>query len=162
MLMGWACGLAIYRSLLDAVAYEVQYLVSSDVQFLLGGVILPHVPSKDYISDEALQEIVGVQEYVAALASYDQSGSGTLFIGSAFDLNAGDAGSFYRGLVDLRAFFSPAQSHVHLLSAHCPVQWGAHFLFVLLAKMEKATLEALFKSKTKRKPRPMNLQMQPK
>ena len=71
--------------------------------------------TKWYASQEVLDDVEGLQRYVAALAAHDINGSANVFAVAAFDLVAQDTDAVTQGLIDWAAFRSPAQHQVHAM-----------------------------------------------
>ena len=92
-------------SLQYLIAYEVQYLVMSEADYLLAGVIPVHVPSKLYYSQEIINDIIGVQEYVAALALRDMEQIDSLYMAAALNDTAHASHNFTRVFDNWKSFF---------------------------------------------------------
>ena len=121
--LGAACAFVFWSSVQHIIACEVRYLVDSEMDYLMYGAVPLHAQSKSYASEEAMYEITGAQEYVAALAAHDMAHSGSVYITAAFDLAADDPDEVAQGLLDWQAFVSPTQQHLHTLTVQWPTSW---------------------------------------
>ena len=109
----------------------VQFLMAFGVQWQLSWIHGASEPfwigggrTKSYASQEVLDEVEGLQRYVATLAARDINGSTNVFAAAAFDLAAQDPADVAQGLIDWDAFLSPAQHHAHAMCHQHPLTWG--------------------------------------
>ena len=72
---------------------------------------------------EAADEVTGVQEYVAALATHDLCCADAVHAVAAFDLASPYVHDIVTGIDDWSCFFSPAQHHVWHLVHSTPLSW---------------------------------------
>ena len=87
----------------------------------MNGTIAVYAASKEYVSPEVIDEVLGVRSYVTALAAHDLRHVGNRYATAAFDLDHGvrDAcgqplGVCLFGLQDWQAFCGRCQMHVHV------------------------------------------------
>ena len=108
------------------------YILSAEAGYLLTGSIPAYAPCKyQRPSSEALQEIVALQRYVAAMADHDVEYEHAPFARAALDFVASEpaqhtliVGTPSGGFSDWNSFLSPYQAHLHSESASCPLSWG--------------------------------------
>ena len=72
---------------------------------------------------EAADEVTGVQEYVAALATHDLCCANAVHAVAAFDLASPYVHDIATGMVDWSCFLSPAQHHIWHLVYSTPLSW---------------------------------------
>ena len=124
------CYLALATTMFAAFSC-VQFLMAFGVQWQLSWIHGASEPfwigggrTKSYASQEVLDEVEGLQRYVATLAARDINGSTNVFAAAAFDLAAQDPADVAQGLIDWDAFLSPAQHHAHAMCHQHPLTWG--------------------------------------
>ena len=85
---------------------------------------LPQAPSKWHASTEALNEIHGLEDYVAALAAHDLQVEQPSYAIAAFDLDHEHPLANFAGLEDWSSFISPGNP-VFASTAALPLTWGS-------------------------------------
>ena len=88
-----------------------------------------YAPAKWHMTAEAADDITGVQEYVAALATHDLCCADAVHAVAAFDLAPPYVPStnlhvWETGFTDWRALWSPSQMHVWSLTPQLPLSWA--------------------------------------
>ena len=78
---------------------------------------------KEYVSPEALDEIHGLQNYVAALANIEIETGDAVYTQAAFDLAANQPNLIFQGIQDWVSFWGPHQAHTHQTVSQMPVAW---------------------------------------
>ena len=78
---------------------------------------------KEYVSPEALDEIHGLQNYVAALANIEIETGDAVYTQAAFDLVANQPNPIFQGIQDWVSFWGPHQAHTHQTVSQMPVAW---------------------------------------
>ena len=116
--------LQMFAWLQNRVAYELVYLQSQDMSFNILDMWTPQIPSKLYASPEAVWEVEGMQNYVAALSAHDLAVPGDVHAIAAFDLASTDPNTLTQGLADWMSFLSSSQGHVFGTVGQMPVSWG--------------------------------------
>ena len=126
----WRSCRALLFGLLALSTYAVaglavwHFLLAFGVQYELHWQDRTPGNTKVYASQEVVDELEGLQRYVAALAAHDIHGSTHVFASAAFDLVARDPVDVAQGVIDWHAFLSPAQQHAHTMVAQLPLTWG--------------------------------------
>ena len=119
-----ACWLVLI--IMTTVAHNV--ILRAEVAYLGEGVVPPYAVSKEYVSEEAIGEILSLRSYVAALAAHDIAAQSNVYAAAAFDLDLRvgrvPLSVWISGLRDWAAFLGPAQAHGHPPQSQYPAHWG--------------------------------------
>ena len=105
------------------VAYYVNFFIYSEIAYLLRGSIPQYAPAQWRMTAEAADEVTGVQEYVASLATHDLCCADAVHAVAAFDLASPYVHDIATGIVDWSSFLSPAQHHIWYLVHSTPLSW---------------------------------------
>ena len=85
----WAAALLAEACLLALCLFTqaCNYVLHAETAYVMNGTIPAYAPSKEYVSYEVLDEVLGVRPYITALAAYDLHHGGNQYATAAFDLD---------------------------------------------------------------------------
>ena len=100
------------------------FQLALEVGYTFHGGWLQDVPSKWNTTAEVLNDVHGLEDYVAALATHDLQVEHPIYAAAAFDLNHANSIANAQGLDDWNAFMSPGNP-AFASTAALPLSWGS-------------------------------------